>query len=54
MMSLEFLVHAITQTFLDAVNSCPAISIKFQATNREKQAVMNGFLGKREGNGLVV
>jgi len=29
-------VYAITQTFLDAVNSCPALSIKFPATNKEK------------------
>ena len=30
---------AITKTFLDAVNSCTALSIKFPTTNKEKQTV---------------
>jgi hypothetical protein len=38
-------VYAITKTFLDAVNSCTALSIKFP-TNKEKQTVMNRFLEK--------
>ena len=41
-------VYAITKTFLDAVNSCTALSIKFLTTNKEKQTVMNGFLEKSE------
>jgi len=41
-------VYAITKTFLDAVNSCTALSIKFPTTNKEKQTVMNGFLEKSE------
>jgi hypothetical protein len=41
-------VYVITKTFLDAVNSCTALSIKIPTTNKEKQAVMNGFLEKSE------
>ena len=42
-------VYAITKTFLDAVNSCTALSIKFPTTNKEKQqTVMNGFIEKSE------
>ena len=41
-------VYAITKTFLDAVNSCTAFSMKFPITNKEKQTVMNGLLEKSE------
>ena len=46
-------LYAITQTFLDAVDSCPALSIQFPATNKEKQTVMNGFLEKTSSNYFV-
>jgi hypothetical protein len=41
-------VFAITKTFLDAVKSCTALSIKFPSTNKEKQTLMNGFLENSE------
>ena len=37
-------LYAITKTFLDAVNSWAALSIKLPKTNKDKQTVMNGFL----------
>ena len=46
-------VYAITKTFLDAVNSCTTLSIKFPTKNKEKQTVMNGFLEKSESNYFV-
>ena len=46
-------VYAITKAFLDAVNSCTALSIKLPTTNKEKQTVMNGFLEKASSNYFV-
>ena len=48
---MEFLIHLFMPSlkFLDAVNSCTALSIKSPTTtNKEKQTAMNGFLEKSE------